>query len=110
MTNSFLQDFEAEAAKVIAAGEADIAALAKEIGPIVLNYGSQLIGALANIAFGAVMAQVPNVISGEEKFGSAVASTIMQMEAKGWQVIVQDVQLAVQAIYDQVKAKAQESL
>lgn len=55
--------------------------------------------AFAQIALGAVLEQAPLVISGAEKFGTAVTSVIQQAESKGWQVALPAVQQLVQQVY-----------
>jgi hypothetical protein len=105
-TQTFLSAFEAEIERVASEAEAEIVALAQEIGPIVQHYAEDFLSALAEIAFGAVMQQVPLLISGTEKFGNAVASVYQQVEAQGKAIAITDAQLAVQATYEKIKAKA----
>jgi hypothetical protein len=58
------------------------------------------ISAIAQIALGAVISQLPLVLSGSEKLGAAVASTVMQVEAQGKNIVISDAQAAVQAAHD----------
>lgn len=54
---------------------------------------------IAEIAGKAVLAEAKSLISGKEKFGSAVASVIQQVEIGGKQVALQTAQTAVQVAY-----------
>jgi len=57
---------------------------------------------LAQISLGAVLAQAPAVLSGAEKFGTAVTSVVQTVEAAGKTVAVTTAQTAVQQAYDTI--------
>lgn len=79
------------------------AALQKFVGIITPQVEADLeafFEAFAQIALGAVLQQVPLVVSGAEKFGTAVTSVIQQAEAKGWAVAVPAAQQLVQQVYN----------
>jgi hypothetical protein len=85
--------------------EADIAAVAADIGPLIVQYGEEFLSSLAQIAIGAVLKQAPLVISGAEKFGVAVTSVVQQVEAQGKTIAINDAHAVVQAAYNSIKAK-----
>lgn len=107
MASTFLNDLETHIAAEVAGAEQRIVALAEDIGPVVLKYTKEFLTSVAQIALGAVLDQVPLVLSGAEKFGAAVTHVIQQVEAKGQTIAVTDAQLAVQATYEKVAAAAQ---
>ena len=77
--------------------------IAAAIGPVVVQDMEEFLSAIGQIAIGAVMKQAPLVLSGTEKFGSAVADVVQQVEAQGKAVAVSDAQMAVQAAYHAVQ-------
>lgn len=104
MTTNFLQDLEAGLEAAAIKFEDEIKQIASEVAPIALQYGEEFIKALGEIALGAVLKQIPLLISGTEKFGIAVTSVVQQVEAQGKPIAIQDAQLAVQAAYNKVGA------
>ena len=93
---------EAEAQKA----KAEITKLYSEIEPVVIEYGEDFLASLAQIAMGAVLQQIPLLISGGEKFGAAVTETYQTLVAQGKPLAIQDAQLAVQAAYAKVQSTA----
>lgn len=84
--------WDALVAKVAAALPGVVSAVESEAGAF--------ISAIAQIALGAVIQQLPLVLSGSEKFGAAVATTIQTVEAQGKTIAVSDAQAAVQTAFD----------
>ena len=70
--------------------------IAQKIGPVVVNDVEQALEALGKLALDAVIAEAPKLISGNEKFGSAVANVVQTFEGEGKTVLIQDAQMAVQ--------------
>jgi len=93
----------AEFDKIVSEAEAEAKVIAAAIGPVVVADLEAFLSAVGQIAIGAVLKQAPLVISGAEKFGSAVASVVQQVEAKGKAIAVADAQMAVQGAYHAVQ-------
>lgn len=67
--------------------------------PIIVAEAEHVLRQLASLALSAVIAEAPKLISGQEKFGNAVASITQSVEASGKKVLIADAQLAVQAAF-----------
>lgn len=90
--------------------ENEIVAVAEAIVPPVVNVLEVGLADLADIAGTAMMAQVGKVMSGTEKFGTAVTDVIQTVEAQGKVVALQTAQSAVQQAYLAAQAKARQIL
>jgi hypothetical protein len=60
---------------------------------------------LGQVALNAVVAEVPKVISGQEKFNSAVQNVKGTLLASGKSAALSLIEVAVQAAYEGLKAK-----
>lgn len=87
---------KSEAAKI---GPA-INAIAKSIKPMV----EASLEEVATVALNAVMAEAPKVISGAEKFSSAVSTVISSVGANGKTVGLSLAQVSVQSAYNTLSA------
>lgn len=72
---------------------------AAEFLPQVGNVLEVALEDLAQVAGAAVLAEAPKLISGQEKFGNAVANVVQTVEAQGKTVAIQTAQTAVQTAY-----------
>lgn len=73
--------------------------LVADIAPVVEQDFEAFFNELLQIATGAILDNVGKAVSGQEKFGDAVAATVQTVEAQGKTVLVQDAQTAVQTAY-----------
>ena len=96
-------EVEAEAIAAVNAVEGGIEKLAAEIGPVIVADVEALLKELCQLAIGAVLAEAPKVISGSEKFSSAVTNVFQTVEARGKAVAIENVRMAVQSAYQMVK-------
>ena len=94
-TTTFVQNLEAFFKKE----EAVVVKYATELLPKLENAVEVAFQDLADIAGGAVLAELPKLISGSEKFGNAVASVVQTVEAQGKTVVLATAQAAVQTAY-----------
>lgn len=100
---TLIAQVETDAKAAIQAVVGGVEKLAEEIGPVLVNDAEALLKELFDIATSAVLAEAQKAISGQEKFGNAVANVIQTVEAQGKQVILQDAHMAVQGAYNIVK-------
>jgi hypothetical protein len=97
--SQWFSELESEAkAKLVALGQ-EAEAIVEQVGPVVVADVEEALDELGTLALDAVMAEAPKVISGQEKFGNAVANVVQSVEAQGKPVLVQDAQMAVQGAY-----------
>lgn len=78
---------------------AEVKTLAEKIEPVVVADFEEALRDLGKIALDAVIAEAPKVISGQEKFGNAVATVVQKTEAAGKPVLMADAQMAVQGSF-----------
>lgn len=97
--STILADIENEALKI----KDEIVAAAPAFIQTVETDAKAILSAAVPLAIGAVMDNAPLVLSGTEKFGSAVTSVIQQLEAKFGPVVVADIQTVVQMAYATIK-------
>lgn len=96
---SWFANLEAEAKVELEKLGAEAAKVAEEVGKVVVPEVEAFLKELGSIALQAVIAEAPKLISGSEKFGSAVTSVVQQVEAQGKAVAIQDAQMAVQGAF-----------
>ena len=96
---TFVANLEVEAkAKLAELGDA-AQQVVEKIGPVVIKDVEAALEQLGKLALNAVIAEAPKLISGNEKFGSAVVNVVQSVEGQGKTVLVQDAQMAVQNAY-----------
>lgn len=88
-------DIKAEAVKVAD----ELEGLAVEIGKEAVASIEDVFREGAPLAVAAVVAQIPKVLSGSEKFGEAVTSVAQDLQAKLGPVAMGDVQTLVQSTF-----------
>src|SRR5215469_12871339 len=92
-------NLEVEARQMLDALGSDAEHVIEKIGPVVVTDIEQALEALGKLALNAVIAEVPKLISGNEKFGNAVTNIVQNLEGQGKAILVQDAQMAVQNAY-----------
>lgn len=97
---NLVTEAEAKLTELVASGEAEAIAIYDKVEPIVVAEAENFAVALGTIALGAVLKQVPLMLSGTEKFGAAVADTVMTVETQGKTIAHSDAQAAVQQSFD----------
>lgn len=97
-TNPFVLLGQALETKAVAAYD-DLVKFADAIEPIVATDIINAVDELASIAFNAVVAELPKVISGSEKFGNAVTNVVQTVETQGKTIGIQTAQAAVQQAF-----------
>lgn len=96
---------------------ADIVTEANKVKDELISLGKQLETAVvadiravfaqgAPLAVAAIIAEAPKLISGEEKFGNAVASVAEQLQVNLGPIAIQDVQTLVQAAFRGIQSVA----
>lgn len=83
----------------------DAILLAEQIGTEIETDLEALWNFAAPLAVNAVLAEAEKVISGQEKFGNAVASVVQSVEAAGKPIVIADGQALVQNAYRFVQSK-----
>lgn len=101
---SVVSDLEAEAKIAVANFVGGAEAVAEQVGTVLLTDIEDFVRELGSIALNAVMTELPKAISGQEKFGAAVATVVQTVEAAGKPILVQDAQNAVQTAFHAVQA------
>lgn len=96
--SQFVAFLESGAQKV----ESEIVAVAEDVGSVAVQYGEEFLSSLADIALGSVLKQAPLVLSGAEKFGTAVTDVIQYVETQGKTIAINDAHAVVQAAYNKV--------
>lgn len=86
---------EAKLAELVASGEAEALKVYDEVKPIVVAEAADFLEAVGEIALGAVLKQVPLMLTGGEKFGQAVTATVYAVEGQGKTIAIADAQSAV---------------
>lgn len=86
--------------------EAKIVAVATAFLPEIEQGVEVAVEELAAIAGNAVLAQAGAVLSGSEKFGTAVTSVVQTVESSGKSILISDAQTAVQNAYSVIQAVA----
>lgn len=94
---TWFANLEAEAAAKLQALGTEAEKVIESVGTVVVADVEAAFQELGTLALNAVLAEAPKVLSGAEKFGSAVTSVVQAVEASGKAVLVQDAQMAVQA-------------
>jgi hypothetical protein len=97
--SQWFSELENEAKVKLAALGREAETIVERVGPVIVEDVEEALDDLGSLALDAVIAEAPKVISGEEKFGNAVANVVQHVEAKGKPVLVQDAQMAVQGAY-----------
>lgn len=101
---SVFQELEAEAKAAVTSFEGGVVSVAEKLGPIILTDIENFLRDIGSIALQAVMAELPKTISGDEKFGNAVAAVVQTVEAKSKPILVQQAQQAVQNAFTAVQS------
>lgn len=96
-------NLEAQAKTELAVIGAEAEKVAVAVGTVVVQDVEQALEQLGALAVSAVIAEAPKLISGQEKFGNAVASVVQQTEAAGRAVLINDAQMAVQGAFRAVQ-------
>ena len=96
---TWIANLEIEAKTKLDALGAEAQHIVEKIGPVVVADIESALEALGKLALDAVIAEAPKLISGGEKFGSAVTNVVQAVEGQGKTVLVQDAQMAVQNAY-----------
>jgi hypothetical protein len=100
---NWFADLESEAKEKLAALGAEAERVIEKIGPVVVEDIETALEALGKLALDAVIAEAPKLLSGREKFGSAVANVVEAVEGQGKAILVQDAQMAVQNAFYALK-------
>lgn len=96
---TWIANLEVEAKAKLDELGADAQTIIEKIGPVIVKDIESALEVLGKLALNAVIAEAPKLISGEEKFGNAVANVVQSVEGQGETVLIQDAQMAVQNAY-----------
>ena len=96
---TWIANLEIEAKEKLDALGAEAQHIVEKIGPVVVADIGSALEELGKLALDAVIAEAPKLISGREKFGSAVTNVVQSLEGQGRTILVQDAQMAVQNAY-----------
>lgn len=99
MTNA-IQTFEARVRAFFDTVKDELERFADKFLPAIEHIVEVALEDLAEIAGRAVLTEAPKLISGQEKFGNAVANVLMTIQAQGKTVGIGVAQQAVQTAYD----------
>ena len=97
---SFWNDFETFLKNAINAVGNTLGSIAVHIKPILVAGAEEV----ATAALNAVMAEAPKVISGSEKFDSAVSNVVTGLASRGKSVGIAVASAAVQTAYNELSA------
>lgn len=95
---SFFTNLEAAVETEIKKAEAELATLWPQVKALVQATETEI----ANVAVPAVIAQIPAVLTGAQKFEAATAQVLTNLGAEGKSAILGLVQGAVQLIYNAI--------
>ena len=96
---TWIANLEIEAKAKLDALGAEAQHIVEKFGPVVVADIESALEEVGKLALDAVIAEAPKLISGREKFGSAVTNVVQSLEGQGKAIVVQDAQMAVQNAY-----------
>jgi hypothetical protein len=101
----FFANLESELESAFNTVVTDVEQLAVAIGTEVENDVKALWAALAPVALQAIQDNATKVMTGEEKFGTAVTTVVQTAEAQGQSILIQDAQALVQNTFNWLRDK-----
>lgn len=97
---SFWTDFESFVKTAIKNIESELVTIATKIKPLLIAGAEEL----ATAALNAVVSEAPKVVSGAEKFDSAVSTVVTGLAGRGKSVAATVAAAAVQTAYNELSA------
>lgn len=101
--STWFANLEVEAKTEIDKLGAEAEVIAEKVGKVIIPEVEAFLKELGSLAIQAVIAEAPKLISGSEKFGSAVTSIVQTVESQGKAIAIQDAQMAVQGAFRAVQ-------